>query len=72
MKNTFFKKTVIILSLLIGGSGFLLSNDKSQTTFLFALNSSVSPLNISKDNNILSVDNSDIQSFIDNHQIIDI
>ena len=72
MKNTFLKKTVIILSLLIGGSDFLLSNDKSQTTFLFALNSSVSPLNISKDNNILSVDNNNIQSFIDNHQIIDI
>ena len=37
MNNSFFKKTVIILSLLIGGSGFLFANNMSESTFLFAL-----------------------------------
>ena len=38
MNNSFFKKTIITLSLLlIGGSGFIFANNISQSTFLFAL-----------------------------------
>ena len=67
MDNSFFKKTIIILSLLIGGSGFIVANNISQSTFLFALKPDINPLTISKENNILSVDNHVIQSFIDNN-----
>ena len=65
----FLKNVIITLSLLIGGSEFLLSNDKSETTFLFALKHNVQPLNISKNNDILLVDNSAIQDFINTHDI---
>ena len=69
MKNTFLKNVIITLSLLIGGSEFLLSNDQSETTFLFALKQSVQPLNISKNRDMVIVDNSAIQDFIDTHNI---
>ena len=68
----FLKNAIIALSLLIGGSEFLLSNNQSETTFLFALKHSVQPLNISKNNDILLVDNSSIQDFINTHDIADI
>ena len=67
-----FKKIVIILSLLIGGSNIILSSDFSQSTFLFCLKSDIQPLSISKSNNKLSVNNAGIQNFIDNHNIEDI
>jgi len=69
MKNMFLKNAIITLSLLIGGSEFLLSNNQSETTFLFALKHSVQPLNISKNNDILLVDNSSIQDFINTHNV---
>ena len=72
MKNMFLKNAIITLSLLIGGSEFLLSNNQSETTFLFALKHSVQPLNISKNNDILLVDNSSIQDFINTHNVADI
>ena len=57
MKSSFLKNTVIILSLLIGGSGFVLANNMSQSTFLFALKHEIQPLTISKQNDNLLVDN---------------
>ena len=72
MNNSFFKKTVIILSLLIGGSGFIFSNNISQSTFLFALKHGINPLVISKADNSLSVDNSTVQQFIETYGIKDI
>ena len=69
MNNSFFKKVIITLSLLIGSSGFIFANNISQSTFLFALKHDINPLTISKEDNILSVDNHAIQSFIDNNNI---
>ena len=69
MNNSFFKKVIITLSLLIGSSGFIFANNISQSTFLFALKHDINPLTISKEGNILSVDNHAIQSFIDNNNI---
>ena len=69
MKNTFLKNVIITLSLLIGGSEFLLSNNQSETTFLFALKQNVQPLNISKNRDIVIVDNSAIQDFIETYNI---
>ena len=60
-----FKKIVIILSLLIGGSNIILSSDFNQSTFLFCLKSDMQPLSISKSNDKLLVNNSSIQNFID-------
>jgi hypothetical protein len=72
MNNIFLKNVIITLSLLIGGSGFLLSSDKSETTFLFALRHDVQTLNISKDRDVLIVDNATIQDFIKTYDIVDI
>ena len=69
MRDSFLKKTLIILSLLIGGSEFLLAGNKSETTFLFALNQNINPLTISKSDNMLSVDNASIQDFINTYNI---
>ena len=69
MKHTFLKSVIITLSLLIGGSEFLFSSDKSLSTFLFALKPNVQPLEILKSRNSLSVDNISIQNFIDTHKI---
>ena len=69
MNSSFFKKTVIILSLLIGGSGFIFSNNMSESTFLFALKHEIEPLTISKTDDNLFVDNSAIQKFIDTYDI---
>ena len=57
-----FKKIVIILSLLIGGSNIILSSDFNQSTFLFCLKSDIQPLAISKSNNELLVNNIGIQN----------
>ena len=69
MKHTFLRSVILTLSLLIGGSEFLFSSDKSSSTFLFALKSNINPLEISKTRNSLTVDNSSIQNFIDTHDI---
>ena len=69
MKHTFLRSVIITLSLLIGGSEFLFSSDKSLSTFLFALKPNVQPLEILKSRNSLSVDNISIQNFIDTHKI---
>ena len=69
MKHTFLRSVILTLSLLIGGSEFLFSSDKSLSTFLFALKSNINPLEISKTRNSLTVDNSSIQNFIDTHDI---
>ena len=69
MKNTFLKSVIITLSLLIGGSEFLYANNKSEDTFLFALKHDVKTLNISRNADILSVDNSAIQNFINEYNI---
>ena len=69
MKYTLLKSVIITLSLLIGGSEFLFSSDKSLSTFLFALKPNVQPLEISKTRNSLSVDNISIQNFINTHEI---
>ena len=69
MNNTFLKNTIITLSLLFGGSEFLLSNNQSESTFLFALNHSVNPLNIEKSRDFLIVDNTVIQEFINTYNI---
>jgi len=69
MKHTFLRSVIITLSLLIGGSEFLFSSDKSLSTFLFALKPNVQPLEILKSRNSLSVDNVSIQNFIDTHKI---
>jgi hypothetical protein len=64
-----FKKIVIILSLLIGGSNIILASDFNRSTFLFCLKPDIQPLSISKSNNKLLVNNSSIQNFIDNNNI---
>ena len=69
MKSSFLKRTVIILSLLIGGSGVLFASNKSQSTFLFALRDNINLLNISRLDNVLSVDNLTIQDFIESYEI---
>ena len=69
MNNTFIKNAIITLSLLFGGSEFLLSNNQSESTFLFALKYSVNPLNIEKSRDFLTVDNPVIQEFINTNNI---
>ena len=69
MNSLSLKKVVIILSLLIGGSGIIFATDKSQSTFLFALKHDINPLAISNFNNALTVDNSSIKNFIDSYNI---
>ena len=69
MKHTFLRSVILTLSLLIGGSEFLFSSDKSMSTYLFDLKSNINPLEISKTRNSLTVDNSSIQNFIDTHDI---
>ena len=69
MNNTFIKNAIITLSLLFGGSDFLLSNNQSESTFLFALKHSVNPLNIEKSREFLTVDNTTIQEFINTYNI---
>ena len=62
MKNLLF----VVLNLI----SFLFSlNNKSETTFLFALKHSVEPLNISKTRDMVVVDNSSIQDFIEIYNI---
>ena len=69
MNHTFLKSVFISLSLLIGGSEFLYGKNKSESTFLFALNHSVKPLKISKDRDMIFVDNPTIQDFINTYNI---
>ena len=69
MNRTFLKSVIVTLSLLIGGSEFLYANNKSEDTFLFALKHDVKTLNISRNVDILSVDNSAIQNFINEYNI---
>jgi len=69
MNRTFFRSVIITLSLLVGGSEFLFSSDKSLSTFLFALKSDINPLVISKTRSSLIVDNQSIQNFIDSYNI---
>tara|TARA_B100000676_G_C18083841_1_gene853390 strand:+ start:1210 stop:4671 length:3462 start_codon:yes stop_codon:yes gene_type:complete len=72
VNNTFLRSVIITLSLLIGGSGFLFSSDKSLSTFLFTLKPNIKPLEISKTSEFLLVDNSSIQQFIDTHSIVNV
>ena len=69
MNINILKKTVIILSLLLGGSSFIFANNASQSTFLFCLKHKIEPLIISKENNILNVNNQKIQEYIEDYNL---
>ncbi|MDB4126085.1 S8 family serine peptidase, partial [Candidatus Marinimicrobia bacterium] len=69
MNINILKKTVIILSLLLGGSSFIFASNASQSTFLFCLKHDIEPLTISKENNILNVNNQKIQKYIEDYNL---
>ena len=65
-------KTLILRFLIValGSFNFLLSNNIMENTFLFCLNSNVSPLEITRSSEGFTVDNQDLNAYIQRNNII--
>ena len=62
------KKLIIILSCL----NFLLSSDVSENTFLFCLESSTRPLQITRSSDGFALDNEPLNTYFENNNILNI
>ena len=72
LKGSFVKKGIYFILLLCISFNYAVAQEVSQTTFLFCLKKEVSPLQIDKKNNRITVDNNDLNNFFDIHSIRDI
>lgn len=72
MKGFFVKRAFLTLYILISGITYATEVRTSESTFLFCLKKEIQPLQISRTNNEVTVNNAELNKFFDRNGIVDI